>query len=174
MADSKETIICPACGKEMDKIFLADKKFNIDICLNGCGGIFFDNREFKKFDEQDESIDEIINLLRDKKFTKTNESLERKCPNCYSVMIKNATKQDGETIIDECYTCGAKFLDNGELEKIREEFKTEEERSKDFHNSFLNTYGMELSQLDMQNRRIRKENSYIRRKISLLFKHDII
>ena len=39
---------------------------NIDICTNGCGGIFFDNREFKIFDEKTESIDEIKKALEEK------------------------------------------------------------------------------------------------------------
>ena len=49
MSDNKQTINCPACGKEMVKVFDKEKGINIDICLNGCGGIFFDNREFEKF-----------------------------------------------------------------------------------------------------------------------------
>lgn len=174
MADTKDLINCPACGKLMEKIFLKDKNFNIDICLDGCGGMLFDNREFNKFDEQDESIDEILKLISEKEFIKTNEELQRICPVCSSVMIKNKTKLGGEIKIDECYSCGAKFLDNGELQKIREEYRTEQERAKDFHNSFLNTYSMELSQLDQQARRIRIENSYIRKRISSLFHHDII
>ena len=51
MTDTKNQINCPACGKEMKKIYLPNEKINIDICLDGCGGIFFDNREFDKFNE---------------------------------------------------------------------------------------------------------------------------
>ena len=41
MADSHKTLICPACGNEMQKIFIKSKGLNIDICTQGCGGIFF-------------------------------------------------------------------------------------------------------------------------------------
>ena len=32
----------------MEKIFISDANINVDICLNGCGGILFDNRELEK------------------------------------------------------------------------------------------------------------------------------
>ena len=60
MADTLDKLACPACGEEMKKIYMQEAGVNIDLCLNGCGGIFFDNREFEKFDEPDENI---INLL---------------------------------------------------------------------------------------------------------------
>ena len=49
MTDSTQTLICPACGKEMQKIFVERTNCYIDICTEGCGGIFFDNREYKKY-----------------------------------------------------------------------------------------------------------------------------
>ena len=51
MVDNLEEIACPACGKKMHKVFMTEQNLNIDVCLDGCGGIYFDNREFKKFDE---------------------------------------------------------------------------------------------------------------------------
>lgn len=56
MADTLETLKCPACGAIMEKVFIPKEGINIDICLNGCGGIFFDNREFDKFNEANEDI----------------------------------------------------------------------------------------------------------------------
>ncbi len=130
MADSTKTLVCPACGKEMEKIYIERTKCFIDICTNGCGGIFFDNREFKKFDEDHEAIDEIKNALEGKEFKHVDASYKRICPVCGMKMMKNSTSIKGEIIIDECYGCGGKFLDYGELDKIRAEYKTEEERSK--------------------------------------------
>ena len=49
--DTIDIIKCPACGKEMEKVFIPSEGINIDICTDGCGGIFFDNREFDKFNE---------------------------------------------------------------------------------------------------------------------------
>lgn len=55
---------------------------NIDVCLDGCGGIFFDNREFRQFDEKAENIDEILKEIEGKEFEKVDESLTRTCPVC--------------------------------------------------------------------------------------------
>ena len=63
MADNLEEIYCPACGKKMHKIFMDAQGVNLDVCLDGCGGIFFDNREFKKFDENAEDITPLTNAL---------------------------------------------------------------------------------------------------------------
>jgi Zn-finger nucleic acid-binding protein len=49
MGDTEEIIKCPACDNEMQKIFITDKGINIDVCSNGCGGIFFDNKEIQEF-----------------------------------------------------------------------------------------------------------------------------
>lgn len=119
MSDNKQTINCPACGKEMVKVFDKEKGLNIDICLNGCGGIFFDVRELEKFDEAHENADEILNAIKGKEFAKVDESKVRVCPICNVPMVKMGAGIGGVEI-DVCNTCGAKFLDNGELEKVRE------------------------------------------------------
>ena len=130
MADTHETIKCPACGMNMKKIFIAEAGVNIDICLDGCGGIFFDNREFKSFDEPHESLDDIIKEAENRTYkVKIDENETRICPVCGAKMVKNPTSVKGEVIIDDCYTCGGKFLDHGELTKIRAEYATEKERS---------------------------------------------
>ena len=119
MSDNKQTINCPACSKEMVKVFDKEKGINIDICLNGCGGIFFDNREFEKFDEAHENVDEILNVIKGKDFAKVDDTEVRVCPICNVPMVKMGAGA-GNVEIDVCNTCGAKFLDNGELEKVRE------------------------------------------------------
>ena len=63
MADSLNILTCPACGKVMEKVFIPSQEINIDICTNGCGGIFFDNREFDKFDERNEDVSDILNKV---------------------------------------------------------------------------------------------------------------
>ena len=132
MADSIEIMQCPACGKDMKKVYISHASCNIDICVNGCGGIFFDNRELKKIDENSENIDEIINELSGKTFSKVDESTTRICPCCGGQMVKNYSSILQNIQVDECNICGGKFLDNGELFKIREEYETEEQRVEDF------------------------------------------
>ena len=135
MADTYHTIECPACGKTMKKIFIPDAGINIDICADGCGGIFFDNREFEKFDEQNENVEQILKELEGKKFkARTDKNDDRFCPACGAKMVKNFSSVKHEIEIDECYSCGGKFLDNSELGKIRAEYKTAAERGEDIIN----------------------------------------
>ena len=67
--DNSDNLKCPACGEEMVKVYISDSNINIDFCLNGCGGMFFDNRELEKVDESHENAKEILDLVKEKTFT---------------------------------------------------------------------------------------------------------
>lgn len=150
MADTLKTIKCPACGKDMEKVFIPSAGINLDICTQGCGGIYFDNREFNDFDEKDEDISKIIEKINNKEFIKVDTSAERICPNCGAKMVKNSSSIDNKIEVDECYSCGGKFLDRDELVKIRAEYDTEEQRSEDVLRYMYKTVGQELGELDRQ------------------------
>lgn len=119
MVDSKENLICPACGEEMVKIYDSEKNINVDICLNGCGGILFDNRELNKFDEKFENAEVIFKEIENRTFKEVDTNALRKCPICNVPMVKMGAGIAGVEI-DNCNVCGAKFLDNNELKRIRE------------------------------------------------------
>lgn len=140
MADNLETIKCPACSKEMKKVFLNTQKINIDVCLDGCGGMFFDNREFKKVDEKVESITELLQATEGKEFIRVSESTARICPYCGVKMVRNFASPKHAVKIDECYSCGGKFLDAGELDKIRNEYNSEEEAILEFNEIMINKF----------------------------------
>lgn len=163
MTDNKDKINCPACGKEMVKIKAPNYDFYIDICLNGCGGIYFDNRELNKFDEKHEDIDFIIEALKDKTFIQTDESKQRICPYCLAVMIKNYTDSSHEVQTDSCYTCGATFLDYGELNKIREQFKSEQERSEDFMKNFIEKFNEDMLVNEKEAEKLKNSRSFLRK-----------
>lgn len=118
MADNKELLICPACGKEMTKIYLEGNSINVDVCLDGCGGILFDNRELEKCDEAHENAKEILEAIENKTFIEVDESAQRVCPVCGVNMMKMGAGS-GNVQLDCCAACGAKFLDNGELQRMR-------------------------------------------------------
>jgi Zn-finger nucleic acid-binding protein len=120
MADNQKDIICPACGQKMTKLFIAEKSINIDICENGCGGIYFDNQEIQEFSDNSEDFGEIKALLTNKNFIAVDENQVRVCPVCNTPMVK--TNAFGVQI-DTCYQCGGIFLDNGEFDQIRTHFK---------------------------------------------------
>lgn len=119
MTDTMETINCPACGKIMQKIILQGG-FAVDICADGCGGMFFDNKEIAELNTSEKDIQEIKNLLEGKIFNIVDENKTRICPACGTKMAK--TRALGVQI-DTCYNCNGVFLDKGELELVRTHFK---------------------------------------------------
>ena len=113
-------VYCPACGKKMRQIFIPDAKINVDICLDGCGGILFNTHELEKFDEKHENANDILSLIEDKVFEHTDESKTRICTLCGTPMTKIGTNNKDTIEIDRCNVCGARFLDHDELKLIRE------------------------------------------------------
>lgn len=148
MADTLKTLKCPACGCEMEKVFIPSAGINLDICTAGCGGIYFDNREFENFDEKDEDISKIIEKISGKNFAAVDESATRICPNCGAKMVKNHSSVSQKIEVDDCYSCGGKFLDRGELLKIRDEYDTVEERDEDILRYVYREVGQELAETD--------------------------
>ena len=114
MTDTTNIIKCPACGKEMKKVYLFEKGINVDICTSGCGGIYFDNQELQQFN-QEHDTDEIEQHYKGLTFTPTDQSQNRICP-CKTQMAKH--NAPGGVQVDTCYNCGGVFLDYGELDMI--------------------------------------------------------
>ena len=144
MSEEKNSINCPACQKRMTEVFLPSAGIALDVCLDGCGGIYFNNREYKKVDEQHENIYEILEAIKGKEFIKVDDTQVRMCPVCGAKMVKNHASTKHEIWVDDCYNCGGKFLDNGELQKIRAQYKTEAERSADMMALAENFFGNEI------------------------------
>lgn len=163
MKDTKETLICPACGEKMEKIKAPESDFYIDICTNGCGGMYFDNRELEKLDEKSENVDFIFEALKGKTFKPATNNDVRICPACGSNMVKNFASTKREIEIDCCYTCGGKFLDYGELEKLRNQYETEADRSDDFMEDFMKIHGAELKKTEMEANKLASERSFFRK-----------
>lgn len=151
MTDNKDMVVnCPACGTPMVKVHMPERDFFLDVCVDGCGGIYFDNRELKYVDEKSEDITPLVDLLVGKKFKTVDTSQNRICAVCGNTMVKNFSSSNHSIEIDECYTCGGKFLDYSELEKIREEYETEEERAQAAVNEMNDKFGAEIASMDLK------------------------
>ena len=163
MSDTIEMITCPACGKAMHKVYMKESGTSLDVCLDGCGGIFFDGQELKHFDEQSENIDELKQAIEGKTFEKTDESITRVCPVCGNNMVKNHVSIKHEITIDECYNCGSKFFDHGELTKMRKQYATEEDRKQDLLSSVYNETGAKIDALEMEhNMNLAKRSRFLK------------
>ena len=119
MFEDDRILECPACHKRLVKVELKSIGIIVDICLDSCGGIYFGNKELPAVLASPDAIEEIKKVCEGKEFKKVEGSELRKCPFCASKMVKNYTSYSREIQIDECYRCGGKFLDSGELEKIK-------------------------------------------------------
>lgn len=168
MVDNMLENNCPACGKTMAKVFMNEQNVYLDVCLEGCGGIFFDNREFEKFDESHEDITPLIDAYKNKTFSPTEVNEEqRTCPVCNQKMVKNFSSAKKEIEFDECYGCGGRFLDYSELEKIRAEYTTEEERVNDVMTSFFKEAGKDLKAHYLQYGSMKERPSILSRFLGL-------
>lgn len=163
MVDTLKEMTCPACQKVMKKVLMPESNINVDICLDGCGGIFFDNRELKRFDEKAENIDAISNAISGKTFEKVNQEELRICPACGMKMVKNCTSIKKEVQIDECYACGGKFLDASELQGLRAEYDTEAERSADVIKLVNKTVAPMIQQMDAEHQEALKHQSGLKK-----------
>ena len=109
---------CPACFNELTEVQVGAVK--VDICHDGCGGIWFDAFELQRVDEQHEAAgDHLIHIQRDPKVI-VDPSRKRACPRCEGVKLKrHLFSPKSKVEVDHCPNCAGYWLDAGELEKIR-------------------------------------------------------
>lgn len=117
---------CPVCGILMVEEDFGDVK--VDICKDGCKGIWFDWQELIRLDESSEGLG--VALGEALKSSRVNEADREppECPKCGLVMHVHKYSSAKEVNVDECYGCGGFFLDSGELQEIRDNYMSEEER----------------------------------------------
>jgi len=131
---------CPACRNKLEEISV--DSMTIELCQGGCGGMFFDHHELKKVDEPTELTGEkLVDLQSKAAVAVATTEPRRQCPKCPSVtMMRHYFSVRKEVVIDECGNCGGMWLDKGELEKIRNEFRNTDEKlaaEQAFFNSFF-------------------------------------
>lgn len=134
---------CPACSNLLQKVTVGN--VTVDVCKGGCGGIWFDNLEIKKFDEPHESAGQsLLDIEQDRSIT-IDRTKRLKCPKCDDVvMMRHFFSVKKEVEVDECPGCGGLWLNAGELRKIRTLFNTEQERHKAAEEYFSEIFGDEL------------------------------
>ena len=87
---------CPACNNSLSQIEIDEIK--VDICKGGCGGVWFDTFEFKKFDEPHEAAGAELLDIEVNPSIKVDHSERRNCPKCDDItLMRNffSIKKDG-------------------------------------------------------------------------------
>lgn len=127
---------CPACTKVLSEVII--QGISVDLCNQGCGGMWFDQGEISKFDESHEGAGEKLIQLSPRSYYGSKHSQKFNCPKCSNTkMMRHFWSSKQKVELDECGTCGGFWVDCGELREIRNLFKTEagrkEAASKYFH-----------------------------------------
>src|SRR6476619_3681493 len=92
---------CPACHNEMQ--LLDSGGVVVDACVGHCGGVWFDNFELKKVDEQHEDIGEAFLDIPVDPNLKVDMESKRSCPVCETIKLRRhffSVKRKIE--VDEC------------------------------------------------------------------------
>lgn len=134
---------CPACGSELTQT--AAGGVTVDVCKCGCGGLWFDNFELKKFDEPHESEGEVLLEIERDQSVKVEYDGKRKCPKCGIPMTRHFHSVKRHVAVDECGSCAGIWLDVGELRGIRGLFDTEEDKAKAAQEYFDEVFGDKLA-----------------------------
>ena len=117
---------CPVCKNEM-----VEKDFGgvmVDVCENGCKGIWFDWLELEKLDETGEGLGAALEEALSCQRQRDDNRGTINCPKCHKPMVAHLYKSAKDVTVDECYICGGFFLDSGELKVLREHFLSEDQR----------------------------------------------
>ncbi len=146
---------CPVCHKEM--IVEDFGGVCIDVCKNGCKGLWFDWMELAKLDEQNEGLGSALQDALSYDRNNDDNRGQIKCPKCSLPMHIHEYASAKEVNIDECYQCGGFFLDSGELKAIKENLMSEEERDQ-YMQKLLNSSGeFKSAQDDLEKEKARTE-----------------
>ena len=113
---------CPVCGMEM-----VQKNFgvNVEVCENGCKGIWFDQGELRMLDQNNEGAGAALETALRSPRSNDAQRGPITCPKCGIRMHTHKFERDPEVNVDECYKCGGFFLDSGELTEIRNNYMTD-------------------------------------------------
>ncbi len=156
---------CPACDNPLTPMEAGG--ITVDICKGGCGGLWFDNYEFEKFDEPHETAGEALLNIPKGGAVKNDPASRRPCPKCDGiVMQRHFVSVKRKVEIDECPGCGGIWLDAGELGDTRSLYNTEEERKQ-----AASTYFNEVFATDLLNMRTESQEKLARaKKFANMFK----
>ena len=140
---------CPACGNALRQMSVGN--VTVDVCDGGCGGIWFDQFELKKFDEPHESAGEALLDIPRNDALNVDHTKRLNCPKCPDVvMMRHFFSVKKGVEIDECPACAGFWLDAGELAKIRSFFNTEAERHKAAEEYFQEVFAEDFARMEAE------------------------
>jgi Zn-finger nucleic acid-binding protein len=111
---------CPACFNSLTQLQIGS--LVVDVCQDGCGGVWLDAFELQRVDEESESAGEALLHIRCDPKVVVDPARKRDCPRCAGVKLQRHFFSALRRVeIDECPNCAGYWLDAGELAQIRAE-----------------------------------------------------
>ncbi len=142
---------CPACGNAMTQMTVG--KVTVDVCRDGCGGLWFDRFELRTVDEPGESAGEALLEAPRNPRVAVDRTQRLRCPHHPDmVMMRHLWSVKRQVTIDECPRCAGVFLDPGELGQIRSEYGTDAERREAARAYYAEMFDQHLSGMLAQDR----------------------
>ena len=135
---------CPACNSPLET--RSYDGVELDVCAVGCGGVWFDQFEFRKFDEPHEAAGTGLLSLEGAE-TRPSEVTDRlTCPRCGDdvVLRRRFFSTERRVEVDECPACAGVWLDVGELRDLRDLFPSETARKEAAAAYFDEVFGPQL------------------------------
>jgi len=118
---------CPACGRNLTPVQAGS--ITIDVCKDGCGGMWFDQLELKRLDEPHESEGQTLLDIAVDPQVSVRTDMKHQCPKCEDVtMMRFFYSPQQKVSVDHCGSCGGHWLDLGELRQVRSLYPSEAER----------------------------------------------
>ena len=121
---------CTSCGNNL--VAVTESGIQIDVCSNGCGGIWFDAGELEKLDEEHEAIsNSSLFSGKNQNTVVVDRARIKKCPKCITEDLERKCNYfDYDIEIDSCKKCSGVWLDSGELRQLRGHNHSRQEREK--------------------------------------------
>jgi len=142
VAEGEREMKCPACQRAL--VEFAAGPMRVDICLEGCAGIWFDRDELTKVDDFNEPFPESLIRVLSNAQVAIDKRRERECPRCVGQVMTHRFLDDQLKVqADECSSCGGHFLDIGELSNLRDESRRDAE-SQRLWSDWLKSHGDNL------------------------------
>lgn len=137
---------CPRCSNDLK--VMSSGGVELNVCFGHCAGIWFDNFEIKKLDEEKEADDMFLAALHESKTLKVTQDKRLNCPKCKNiVMLRNFFSAKQAVEVDHCGGCGGYWLDAGELVRIHREYPDEGARRAAANQLFNEMFSAELEQM---------------------------
>lgn len=137
---------CPACDRSLTRAEAAD--LEVDVCRDGCGGVWFDAFELEKVDERHESAGTALLDVEREPDVAVDRDRPRDCPSCgEAVMHRHFFTVKREVEVDECPACAGVWLDAGELGAVRRQFEDESAREEAAAEEYRRLFGEEMAKM---------------------------